>query len=259
MDREELNQKIEELNELSDEVKSRYRAFYKGVTFTEFRGIHEDTGESVRKRKIASPGDEGKMSESIKLYEEWFSQAEVLVKNFYPSRIDEFRELAGDFRKLITLSRRPLPFSSKDLRTKTDSKYNGQIGILNSLVSRKEISEMRFRKQVKENLALEEIERAERLCGDDLIRPAGVLAGVALERHLKTILDENEETGSNFDVNIGEAADELYENGIISSTKKDEIMHYSSVRNDCAHSGHEIDEIQVEKMISSVEDFIRRR
>jgi hypothetical protein len=220
VEREELSQKIEELNELSDDVKSSYREFYEEVVLTEYRGIHQDTGESVKKRRVKNPGDDDRMSEAVKLYEEWFSQAELLVKNFYPSRIDEFRELAGSFRKSVTLTRSPLPFNSKSLRTRTDSKFNGQIGILNSLGSKSEISEMKFRRQVKENLALEEIERAERLFRDNLVRPAGVLAGVSLERHLKTIMDESEDADSDFDVDIGDAADELYEKGLSAQRRR---------------------------------------
>lgn len=259
MEREKLESRVNELNDLSDRVKETYREFFEGVVVGKFDSIHNETGKPMTKFKAQTIGDESKMLSAIKLYEEWFSQAEVLVKQYYPERLQKFRSLSEKCRDLITLSKTPFPHSTKDMRVLSNSYFDKQIAILNSVVPRSEISEMKFRKQVKENLALEEVERAQRLFEDDLIMPAGVLAGVALERHLKTLMDEREEIESNFDVDIGEAADQLYDNGIISNTKKKELIHYAGVRNDCAHSDEEIDEIQVEKMIDSVNDFIRRR
>lgn len=260
MERAELEEKIEELNDLATEVREKYRDYVRGCELDTFKTIHSESGQSIQDRRFSKTGDPEKLSDSLNSFEEWFSQSEILVKNFYPRRLDPFREIAKNFRRDLTLRMDPKPFTLSKLVHALDGNMDRMESIVNSLPARKSVSEMRFRKQVKENLALEEVTRAKKLYEDDLVRPSGVLAGVALERHLKTLAEESKKVEAEFDTSIKSAAEELKDKNLITETKRKELVHLADVRNNCAHADSKsIDEVQVEKMIESAADFIRRK
>ena len=257
MEDKELQKKISELEELAGEIPKLYADFFEECKIGEYRVTH-DTGKSVKDTHWKKFGDAGSMAKAIRKYEEWFSQAEVLVKNYYSDRYEEFVDLGEEFKDGLLLRKKP-PLSIDRHIQLQDANFFQQRSIVNAIPERKSVAKLRFRKTIKQNLAKQEIQRAKALLKDDLISPAGVTAGVALERHMITIIEEKSDI-EEYNRKIASLAQKLRDKELINEPKRKEIVHLGDLRNRCAHANEDTPEIrEVERMIRDIDEFIRSK
>ena len=259
MDDEKLEEKIEELKGYEQEIKDNYFEFLKNCETHEINVHQPESGDSARKNIWISPGNVEKQAKALKAYEKWFSQAEVLVKNYYLTRLEDFRELARNFRERISLQKRA-PMDIIQTISAQNANFYQQVSIVESIPKRKKVSSMKFRKEVKESLAKDEVVRAKKLFDEDLTRASGVLAGVALERHLKTMIEELPLNDSEMpEQKISSFAQKLRDEGVLSEDKRKKIVHLSDLRNSCVHAEKKMPDIRdIERMLDDVDDFISR-
>ena len=134
-------------------------------------------------------------------YQTWYDKALRVVAQFAPNRLEEFE-------KLYQYNRRPkepldvITHSISDymlgLGTESENyymtfslKFNLQIEMIESILNN--LDEVLFNIQdfLQANLFDSELDAAEELLKHKYFRAAGVLAGVTLESHLKTICDRH--------------------------------------------------------------------
>lgn len=191
-------------------------------------------------------------------YEIWYTQAFTLVSDYVPERRADFEQAYSDMDEL-------LHFDSMEY--KAADKYCGilrriisrQKNILLSIPPKLETERLKVRKGVSDDIITEELHQSKRLWDEDNIRAAGIVAGVALERHLLTLCETSEQdmTYEHSD-GIRSLTETLYDAGMISQTKKGQLEHLADVRNDCAHANEEEpDRREVERLINQAENIVR--
>lgn len=191
-------------------------------------------------------------------YELWYNQALTLVSEYMPEREADFRSAYADMDKFIH-------FDGMNY-TKTD-RYCGllrrvisrQKNILLSIPPKLETERLKVRKGISDEIVSEEIYQAKRLWDDGNIRAAGVVAGVAIERHLLTLCEVSDrDLEFNHSDGICSLAETLNQAGEITNTKNSQLGYLSNIRNDCAHANEdEPDMREVERLIQQSEGIVR--
>lgn len=121
-----------------------------------------------------------------------------------------------------------------------------------------ESEQLRVTKRISERITGDEVQYARTLYEDNQPRAAGVIAGVALERHLLTLCEtSSEELDFGFMDGISSLAQTLNEADVISDDDKRLLDHLGGIRNKCAHAnGDEPTTGEVGRLISEASDFI---
>lgn len=113
--------------------------------------------------------------------------------------------------------------------------------------------------QLSFELSADEFETAEDLLSqsgesDPLVRASGVIAGVALERHLHTVIDKrslkiqsNPLTKKKAD--ISDLSNTLFKEGVITGIQKSELDSLFMIRNHCAHPKEDVKFEDVKRLI----------
>jgi len=136
--------------------------------------------------------------------------------------------------------------------------FDEQRHILNSVPGRIESATLEAWQQISRRVEKEEIQQARELFDEEFIRASGVVAAVALERHLLTLC-ENSEGVEEYASNDGIArlSQTLYEADVIDKTAWNDLKSLASIRETCAHA-EEPKKPAVRRLINDSEDFIRR-
>jgi len=191
-------------------------------------------------------------------YEIWYNQSLTLVSEYLPSREEDFRAVYTGMDDYIH-------FDGKEYE-----KADVYCGLLRRLISRQKnillsippkltTERLKTRKEISDDIISEELYQAKTLFDEEHIRAAGVVAGIALERHLLTLceISEQEMEYSHSD-GIRSLAETLYQAGEITDTKKSQLGYLSDIRNDCAHANEEDPDMrEVERLIQQSEDIHR--
>lgn len=243
-DKGELEEKIDELVAEIEEING---------------SLYDLAQNSTSRGKIKTERvDWAKVDELDEKYEIWFTQAFTLVSEYVPERRADFREAYSDIDEL-------LHFDGMEY-TKADS----YCGILRRVISRQknlllsippklEAERLKVRKGVSDEIITEELYQAKTLWDDENIRAAGVVAGVALERHLLTLCEVSDrEVEYEYSDGIRSLAETLYNANEITQTTMGQLEYLADIRNDCAHANEEEpDKRNVERLIEQAEDLVR--
>ncbi|WP_135821440.1 DUF4145 domain-containing protein [Halostella litorea] len=237
----------EETNELVSEIEEINSILYDLAQNSTSRG-------KIKTDRV----DWGTVDRVDKQYEVWYNRAFTLVSEYLPERKTDFKSAYSDMDELIH-------FDGMEY-TKAD-KYCGilrriisrQKNLLLSIPPKLETTRLKVRRGISDEILLEELYQAKELWDDDNIRAAGVVTGVALERHLLTLceLTEQDLDYSHSD-GIRSLAETLYNASQITDTKKSQLEYLADIRNDCAHANEkEPDRREVERLIKQSEDIIQ--
>lgn len=202
----------------------------------------------------------GKQYEFLKHYERWYNSAKVLVGEYLPDRVEEFEESYSIVRKLLQLDLDYLKDKNEaTIGLELNNEINFQINILRSIPDRVEAEHLRIRKNISEDVTVEELQKSKKLLDDGHIRASGVLAGVALERHLQSICHQSDaDIKIHPDDGITSLAQELSDNNFLTDDDLRLLQHLSGLRNKCAHADDESpNNREVERLINEAEEFIR--
>ncbi|ULQ61025.1 HEPN domain-containing protein [Brucepastera parasyntrophica] len=139
-------------------------------------------------------------------------------------------------------------------------KLNLQIRILESSLTRFDNIIFDIRKVAQADLFDSEIDEAKELLKNSYFRAAGVIVGVLLEKHLKTVCIDHNIPFEKKNICISDVNDLLKKNDVIDVPTWRKIQHLTDLRNLCSHnkekepSSDEIDEMifGVEKVIKTV-------
>lgn len=249
-DAELIVEKIDELYHSAERVTAR----------DEF-GVFELDREPVGIKKIwrDPQGETKKLQEQLKEeYEYWYARAEELVSTYLPQRLDEFERRRGDVKDYIRLNKNA-KFGPERYVSSASGYFADQRNIVKAIPGKIEVEKLKLRRQISETFSMEELQQARELLDEDLIRAAGVLAGVALERHLQTECDGADLQYSHDD-GIASLAQTLFSAGEINKTSLSNLETLGQIRNDCTHANPtEPNKHRVGKLIEDTDDYVRGR
>jgi len=194
-------------------------------------------------------------------YERWYGAVDPLVYEYLPRRYDEFEGARSKIIDYINLNSGVLDTIPRNPAERTVEIINlidGQRSIAKAAPNRVTARQFDTRKEISEDIEQDEIKRARQLFGDNLIRESGVIAGVALERHLLTMCEMSEKgVDYNPDHSIERLAQSLYEANEIEKTPMKRLRYLGDVRGSCAHPGEELDPQEVERLLVGAEEFLQ--
>lgn len=214
-----------------------------------------------------SPEQKATQYELLEAYESWYTGAEELVSNYLPQRADDFEEsyyvvkdgISLDVETptgmdIITQSVDPTEQVTEDVM----DNLRNQLRIVKSINSKVEARRTRLRRQLSERLELDELQQARQLFEEDYIRASGVVAAVALERHLLTLCEEQPDV-TDYDPThgISRLAQTLYEHDVLGKTAWNDMKALASIRETCAHA-ETPEKGAVRRLINDTEEFIRK-
>lgn len=201
-------------------------------------------------------------------YQSWYSEARLVVEQLLPQRLSEFVALyEGDPKRksMTTLNFCISDYclgigSQKDaFGVKTvDSdiafmKYQSQLQILESISRRFESSLFDIKQLATADLFDSELDSSDELLKQKFVRPAGVIAGVILEKHLSQVCSTHKVALSKKEPTISNLNDLLKDSGIIDIPVWRSIQHLTDLRNLCAHNkGREPTKDEVSDLIAGV-------
>jgi hypothetical protein len=228
-------------------IGSRRSAYYVYV-------FKPDLSQKVRRRKLAAD------------YEAWFNAAYELVDAYLPKRATDFEYYykhqipgignSGVFYEMQFHQSCNNP-NDKSAAAKTiQHQLDCQRNILNSIPGALKAKSMDLLTVISHDVVNSEIDCANYIFKKDktheyCLRVAGILAGIALERHLKTKCES--ELGSlPENPTLSPLIDALYGAKKITLNQKKYLEAIATTRNDCAHATASVNRTMVGEAISNV-------
>lgn len=189
-------------------------------------------------------------------YSKWFRIALQLVKDHqtdHEKPFIQYGQTVMGFLKYGVATRAGRGPGSTDLFYSFDR----QIGILEAIPRIIEIKEADFQTLISAEFVEDELAQAEVLLEKKFLRCAGLLCGVALERHLQQLcrrrgIDTETLRG------INALAQQLYKTKTIDKIQLQRIGHLAAIRNNCAHADKEtaIKERDIEELFQQTSALV---
>lgn len=201
-------------------------------------------------------------------YQRWYTEVKPIIQQLVPDRYNEFIECYKSkraYRSDQDISNYSIsdflnnhieiqfPISGVKtliLRLKT------QLGILKGARSRLDSHLDRIEGILQADIFDNELEAAEHLLKNGFIRSAGVIAGIVLEGHLRTVCKSHKITIPKKPT-ISPLNQELKNNEIISISQWRHIQHLNDIRNECSHKREkEPSQKDVIRLLKDVKEII---
>lgn len=247
---ERMKKKVEELEEAAQEIEELATEM---LNLNEF-DYHPSTSGVVvfgPNHSWKPPDDEIKKIQrsAIRKYQTWFTSSTILIKEYLPHREEEFVKV---YEKILAYLRFKIETWKPVNKVYVDGfidVFDIQRSIFLAIPSVIDLKEFELRRLISGDLVDDELEEAQLLFKNKHYRAAGAIAGVALERHLKTLCDtstppvpyKKKDT-------IDPLATALYKAEKMDITMLKKIQHLASIRNRCDHP-EEVEEKEIEELI----------
>lgn len=203
-------------------------------------------------------------------YEEWYSEAVVLIRQLLPDRLDDFVKLyKNEKRKEID----HLTYTISDCLIGLTTSYRGEVktngkaavpkfqqqfNILLALRQRFKSSLFDIKQLVQADLFDSEIETARELNKKGFHRASGVICGVIIEKHLAQVCVNHKITITKKNPTISDFNDLLKNNSVIDVTVWRFIQRLGDIRNLCGHNkDREPTKEEVEELIAGTDKIIK--
>ena len=198
------------------------------------RKLHADLLETIRTRtQRGQVGTWTPLSPALeKKYETWYSLSLRLIQRVLPERADDFRTLyksdsGYSIHGYLTIGR-------TRGATQVASRFQNQIALLRAVQTALGSVLSDLLGVVQADFFDSELDVAGDLLQDGLLRPAGVVAGVVLERHLISVCSSHGVSTGN-DVSISRLNDALKKAGVLDLADWRRIQLLGDLRNKCSH------------------------
>lgn len=201
-------------------------------------------------------------------YQNWYSEALALLRQLLPDRVADFtrhyekpkarKDITSENYRIedylqgveVTRGYQKIKVVGRDAAI---PQFQQQLAIVQAAATRFESSLFEIRQLVQSDLLDSEIEAAEELVKKKFARPAGVLAGVVLERHLEQVCEDHSLTTRKKNPTIADFNEVLKAGKVIDVPQWRFIQHLGDIRNQCGHGrGPDPTVEQVTDLISGV-------
>ena len=188
--------------------------------------------------------------ELLKRYEIWFAVTKLIVRQ-YSDRLSTFEGKYPEIKNYILIQVSEI---KKSFQNNFIDSFDVQVNILHTIIPIISLKETNFKKILTADLLDSELEQAEILYKYDFYRASGAIAGVVLERYLKTLCEVNL-------IDIGEKdtieplATKLYKSDDVPDfdiTLFKSIQHLASIRNKCTHPKEDVKSHEVRELMDKV-------
>jgi hypothetical protein len=204
-------------------------------------------------------------------YDSWYSEALALLKQLLPDRVNNFisfyekpktrKELTyGNYviQDYLQGTRVTRGMEEKVGPSAAYPQFVQQLSILNAAKRRFESSLFQIKQLVQADLFDSEVEAARELHKNKYLRPAGVLAGVVLEKHLRQVCADHGINVIKKNPTLSDLNELLKSNGVIDMADWRRIGFLADIRNLCAHGkGVEPTAEQVSDLLDGTEKVIK--
>ena len=190
--------------------------------------IEADLRIRHEKGKSVSTNAAHKLEDS---YQDWYTEASVVIKQILPDRLEEFQELyKGDGRrKQIESTNFNIQDLLRGLEVATDyygdkpfdelavagMRFVNQLNILKSAERRFHSRLFDIKQLVQADLFDSELDAARELSSRGFLKAAGAVAGVVLEKHLNQVADNHNIKTRKQNPTIGDFNDLLKNEGVL--------------------------------------------
>ena len=183
-------------------------------------------------------------------YQAWYSEAKTLIRQLLPDRLDDF---VGYYekpkgRKDISYENYHISDYLLDLHVTRSMlektivgpdaaipRFRQQLAIVKAVKRRFESSLFDIRQIVQADLFDSELEAATALVKHGFLRPAGVLAGVVMEKQLAQVCENRGLKTRKRNPTIGDYNDMLKKADVVEVSQWRFNQHLGDIRNACAH------------------------
>jgi hypothetical protein len=238
-----LNELQKAIKQLSDDKKELFRKIedecWKDDRYekkiipetTTLDALLQDGIDKVPEKRLL-PSDFGR------LYQHWYSAAKTIIDKNQPSRTEEFENiyLASKIKDSIGIKQLIAQrYITKDEQFKLMDMINSQFNILAAVESHLAFSIYDIELTAYSVLMDDEIKAANYLLRNGFIRPAGAMAGVILERHLKNLLRKHTPPIKYKEKDTLATLNELCKETIYDLVTWRKVAHLADIRNLCTH------------------------
>ena len=223
------------------EIEELEKIIYKFIIACDIVNIGYN--DYIRISDIATPFQR----ELLRRYECWFAITKRIVSDYADNEKSEyFEEKYSELKKHILLEviNTTKPYFKQEIISLLDEQGN----ILRSIVPFIKIRKTNFKRLITADLINSELEQAEIRYDADFHRASGMIAGVVLERYLKTLCEINKIDISKTQ-GIDNLANILYTVKILEKTLFKSIQHLASIRNNCSHPNEEVKQQDVRMLL----------
>lgn len=207
--------------------------------------------------------EQQKQRDALRKYQRWYTVAHRYVGDYTPERIDEFDrcyfgDKHGSYGVIDYIKLERLQWSRNKTRIIDDfwRIFEIQRSILLSVSDVVGVERINLRERISSDFIDREIDEADSLCRMGHPRAAGVLAGVALQRQLRTLCERYGLEYRKTDA-IGLLAQGLYESGCIDLAQLRSIRHLAEIQGMCGHTG-DVTGDEVRESIERLKQLIRQ-
>lgn len=192
-------------------------------------------------------------------YQTWFSESQALIKQILPDRLPDFVcHYNSSNPKERSLIANLLQGNHGVGVAVAINRLRQQVAIVEAAKSRFKSSLYEIRQLVAADLFDSELAAAEELAKKGFLRPAGVVAGVVLENHLKEVCQQRGIAVRKQRPTIGHLNDLLKNHSVVDVPEFRRIGYMADIRNLCGHKRkREPTREEVEGMIAEVTKTIR--
>jgi hypothetical protein len=238
------------------------------------RELLASVSENERKQHLSSVKDEAerkmlaKKPHFISEYQRWYSLALRVVEQLLPDRYSEFRNFYKDERRRgmdvetygvadYIKGIRPLTMSQNSQASSAMRCFQQQISILETAEERLESVLTDIGRSLHSEILDDELDAARNLLTASHVRSAGVVAGVALEGHLKKLIDDHK-VSLRKKATLSNLNEALKDAGVYDVPQWRRIQHLTDVRNLCGHKGErEPKREEVEDLINETSKIVK--
>ena len=212
--------------------------------------------------KTLDPDFKSIQREAIRNYQKFYLAGLHFVKEFVPEKETEFcesyeakesRDLEG-IMDYFQFRRSQYKREKDEIIERFLNRFEIQRSILTAIPFIAKIKEIKLREIISADFVDREIEEAELLFNKGHHRAAGALAGVALERHLKTLCDKYQIDYQKKDT-IEPLVEKLYNKSKIELSQMKNIQHLASIRDKCDHPA-DVEKSEIKELIERVKKFV---
>jgi len=196
---------LQELASDANEIEEMAEQFFSSLD-TEKRQVSAGLMTDKKRPKTFWVDPEGALRDTQRelksQYESWYTRAENLVAEYLPARLEEFEEARSEIKRYLSLDEPSAAMDWKIVFNDFVDLFDEQRHVLNSVPGRIESAALNAWRQISGQVEKDEIQQAWELLEEDFIRASGVVAAVAVERHLLTLC-ENSDVVEDYEPNHG--------------------------------------------------------
>jgi len=196
-------------------------------------------------------------------YQEWYSEAQIVIKQLLPDRLSDFTQYykktrsenycINDYLQGLTVDK-----IGDQSREQAIPLFRQQLSILKSASARFNSSLFSLKRIVQADLFDSELDAGRELMKNGFLRPAGTIAGVILEKHLAEVAANYNVKPKKDKSTIAVFNDLLKDKEIIDVPQWRKIQGFGDIRNLCCHNKQKAPtKDQVLELINGVENLTK--